>query len=157
MRKNYRISEIEKYLRGGQYNEKSSIYAEDDAKNTVEISGDAQVLTTGLIYLYDLSVPNSNGQLCINGYTCAVTAMKSVGFKNIQIEQSSDNSTWNPYNYNIDDVLSLRTYTCSITNFKISVTKGYYYRVTCTHYAKESGLFGSSQSVSNTSNSVWIS
>ncbi len=37
-----------------------------------------------------------------------------------------------------------------------SVTSGYYYRVTCSHYAKEKGLFGDSEKDDNTSNSVYV-
>lgn len=123
--------------------------------NAVALS-DAEIQATGLIFSYNLEVSNSDGQLCINGSTKAMTAMQSIGFKNIKIEQSSDNRTWKPYDYPIDDVLATEAYNCYITNKKISITKGYYYRVTCTHYAKATGLFGKSQSVSNTSNSVWI-
>lgn len=121
------------------------------------VSSDAEIQAAGLITNYNLDVSNSNGQLCINGNTSAATNMKSIGFTDIQIEQSSDNKTWKSYDYEIDDVLASGTYFCSFNNRKITVTKDYYYRVTCNHYAKATGLFGKSQSISNTSNSVKIS
>lgn len=43
--------------------------------NPVTLSGDAEVLATGLIYTYELFASNSNGLLCIDGSTRAVTQM----------------------------------------------------------------------------------
>ena len=81
--------------------------------------------------------------------------MKSIGFENIKIQHSSDKVNWSKEK-DLDDLLKSENNSYYINDYSISVKGGYYYRVTCTHYAKESGLFGSSQSVNNTSNSVWI-
>lgn len=132
-----------------------SVYAEDTPISSTA-TVDAEIQAVGLIAGYYIETSNKNGMLCINGSTIASSEMNSVGFKDIQIWQSSDNQNWKKYNYPIDDVEATRAYSCSISNRLISVDKGYYYCVTCTHYAKAKGLFGSSQSVSNTSNSVWI-
>ncbi len=114
-----------------------------------------QPYTAGLISRYSVSVSNSNDNLCLNGYTSSDNLMKSIGFKNIKIERSTDGVNWSKEK-SIDDIIASSAYNCYLNNTSISVTGGYYYRITCTHYAKESGLFGSSQSVDNTSNSVWI-
>ena len=114
-----------------------------------------QPRTVGLISRYSLKASNSGGKLCLNGYTVSNATMQSIGYKNIVIEYSTDNSHWYVENDDIDDILkSGMSY--YLNNYTFDVVGGYYYRVTCTHYAKESGLFGSSQSLSNTSNSVWI-
>lgn len=127
------------------------------AADGTDSTGDAVILSTGLITQRSLSVSNSSGQLCINGHTRASATMKSIGFTDIQIERSSNGTSgWTVVQYP-DDVLASDTNTCSFNNYKVSVVKGYYYRVTCTHYAKESGFwFPESESITATSNSVYI-
>lgn len=82
-------------------------------------------------------------------------SMKSIGYKDISIEYSSDNVHWTEEK-SIGDLLKSNSSSYYLNNYSVSVNGGYYYRVSLTHYAKESGLFGSSQSVPNTSESVWI-
>lgn len=122
---------------------------------TSTYSSEVQPYTAGLISRYKLSVTTSNGNLYLNGYTLSNSKMKSIGFKNIVIQRSSDGVNW-VKEKNLSDILK-SDYEYYLDNYSVTVNGGYYYRVTCTHYAKESGLFGSSQSVDNTSNSVWIS
>lgn len=117
-------------------------------------SDEIQPYTAGLISRYSLSATSSNGNLCLNGYTLSNSKMKSIGFKNIVVQRSSDGVNWEKEK-NLSDILK-SDYEYYLDDYSVNVQGGYYYRVTCTHYAKESGLFGSSQSVNNTSNSVWI-
>lgn len=117
-------------------------------------SYEIQPYTAGLISRYSLSATSSNGNLCLSGYTLSNSKMKSIGFKNIVIQRSSDGVNWEKEK-NHSDILK-SGYEYYLDNYSISVQGGYYYRVKLTHYAKESGLLGSSQSVDNTSNSVWI-
>ncbi len=117
-------------------------------------SDEIQPYAAGLISRYSLSATSSNGNLYLNGYTLSNSKMKSIGFKNIVIQRSSDGVHWEKEK-SLSDILK-SDYEYYLDNYSVSVQGGYYYRVTCTHYAKESGLFGSSQSVNNTSNSVWI-
>ena len=124
-------------------------------KNTQTVSTENHARTAGLIYQYYISVSSNNGKLVINGYTRCTDIMKSIGFENIKIQHSSDKVNWSKEK-DLDDLLKSENNSYYINDYSISVKGGYYYRVTCTHYAKESGLFGSSQSVNNTSNSVWI-
>ena len=121
---------------------------------TSTYSSEIQPYTAGLISRYSLSATSSNGNLCLNGYTLSNSKMKSIGFKNIVIQRSSDGVHWEKEK-SLSDILKF-DYEYYLDNYSVSVQGGYYYRVSLTHYAKESGLFGSSQSVSNTSNSVWI-
>ncbi len=123
--------------------------------NVQTVSTNSQTRTAGLIIRYDLTVSSSGGKLCVNGVTKANGSMKSIGYKDIVIEYSSDNSNWHVENDDIDDLLKSGS-SYYLNNHLMDVKGGYYYRITCTHYAKESGLLGSSQSVENTSNSVWI-
>lgn len=119
------------------------------------ISDTDQTRTAGLISRCYLSVSNSNKEITLSVVTECNIKMKSIGFKNISIERSSDNVNWSEEK-SIGDLLKSDSSSYNLDNYAVSVKGGYYYRVTLTHYAKESGLFGSSQSVSNTSNSVWI-
>lgn len=111
------------------------------------------ITATGLITDYELSIWKSGSTLYLNACTIAVDTMKKVGFKDIVVEYSANNSDWDTYT-NIGDVLNSSTNSCYMTNYSVPITNGYYYRVTLTHYAKETGWFGSSQSVPNTSNVV---
>jgi hypothetical protein len=82
--------------------------------------------------------------------------MKKIGLKNIVIQQSSNGSTWSNYT-TLDDML-VNASEHEIYNYTVDVPTGYYYRVKCDHYAKEKGLFfPDEESISNTSNSVYIS
>lgn len=117
---------------------------------------DAVIFSTGLIIDHEISVSCSNGQLRINGFTESNESMKSIGFTEIKIQQSRNgNAGWSTIQ-TLSDVLASDTNLCSISNYTVSVPTGYYYRVTCTHYAKESGIwFPKSESISATSNSVY--
>lgn len=118
-------------------------------------SDTVQPYAAGLIYKYELSVSCVNGMLAISGKTKSSSIMKSIGYKDIKIEYSSNGSTWYEEKP-IDDMLKSDSSSYNLSNYTVSVKGGYYYRVKLTHYAKESGLFGNSQSVKNTSNSIWV-
>lgn len=123
---------------------------------TQAVSIENQTKTKGLISLYSLSVSSNGKTLCINASTVSNDSMKSIGYKNISIEYSSNGVDWSTEK-SIDDLLKSDSLSYYLNNYAVSVKGGYYYRVKLTHYAKEKGLFGSSQSVKDTSNSVWIS
>lgn len=127
------------------------------AKNIQTISNDTENLAraAGLITRCDLRLSTSNNYLYINGITQTNGSMKSIGYKDISIEYSSDNVHWSEEKP-IDDLLKSDSSSYYLNNYSMSVKGGYYYRVPLICYAKECGLVGSSQSVSNTSNSVWV-
>lgn len=110
--------------------------------------------TAGLISSCSLSISSGKKHIYITADIKAIESMKSIGYKNISIEYSSDKVNWKKEK-SIDDLLKSGS-SYYLNNYSVSVNGGYYYRVSLTNYAKESGLFGSSQSVPNTSNSVWI-
>ncbi len=121
------------------------------------ISDSNQVRTAGLIsrYYITISASTSSKKIYISGTTQSNDIMKSIGYKDISIEHSSDGVHWDEEKPN-DDLLKSDSSSYYLNNYAVSVKGGYYYRVSLTHYAKESGWFGSSQSVENTSNSVWV-
>lgn len=123
--------------------------------NTQTVSTEGSARTAGLIESYDLSLSSSGKTLYINGSTTSNSSMKSIGYKDISIEYSSNGVNWSKEK-GIDDLLKSNSLSYYLNNYAVSVKGGYYYRVTCTHYAKEKGLLGSSQSMKNTSNSVWV-
>ena len=122
------------------------------AAATAEGTEDAVIFSTGLIARHEISVSCSNGQLRINGFTESNESMKSIGFTDILIERSNNGTSgWSTVFYP-DDVLASNASSCYFNNYMQPVVKGYYYRVTCTHYAKESGIwFPKSESITATS------
>lgn len=116
----------------------------------------AAVYSTGLISGYGISISADGTSILLTGKTNCTDTMKTVGLKSIKIQQSSDGTHWSNYSTygSLTNSNSMRYFT-SGKNIG-SVAKGYHYRVVCNHYAKEDGLFGSSESISNVSNSVFI-
>ena len=110
--------------------------------------------TAGLISSCSLSISSGKKHIYITADIKAIESMKSIGYKNISIEYSSDKVNWKKEK-SVDDLLKSGS-SYYLNNYSVSVNGGYYYRVSLTNYAKESGLFGSSQSVTKTSNSVWV-
>lgn len=128
-------------------------YAETEYQQV--ISERAVPYAEGIITSYSLSCSKADKAVKINAKTFASAEMKEVGFKDIVVQKSTDNSNW------IDEVdVGKKTTTSAsmynLVNYSVSVEGGNFYRVKCTHYAKEKGLFGGSQSVENYSNSVWV-
>ncbi len=127
------------------------------AATEIKQSSNVIVYSTGIILGYSVSISGSGNALYLTAKTTCNTSMKSVGLKNVVIQRSSNNSSWSDY-LTISDLLSENSTKYATNNTQIAtVTSGYYYRIICTHYAKETGLFGSSESISNTSNSLYIS
>ena len=108
---------------------------------------------TGLITNFGLSIWKSGSTLYINANTISTSVMKTIGFKDIVVEYRTSTSDWVEYKPAFDYTISSAR-ECYMDDYPVPVTNGYYYRVTLNHYAKESGWFGSSQSVSNISNVV---
>lgn len=114
-----------------------------------------QPYTEGLICSYELTISKYNSKLCLNVKTSSNDIMKSIGITNIKVQYSSDGVNW-ATEKTLSDMLKSSASEYLLNNYSVSIKGGYYYRISCTHYAKEKGLFGSSQSVENTSKSVWI-
>ena len=119
-------------------------------------ASDSIVYSAGLINECSLSISSSGTSILLTAKTKGNYSMKSIGLKNIVIQRSTNGTDWKDYTP-VDDLLDSSTTLFYTSNNNIaSVPGGYYYRVTCNHYAKESGWFGSSESISNTSNSVYV-
>lgn len=133
----------------------SEINVTSNTYNTVAETANAVPYADWIITSYSLSCSKADKAVKINAKTFASAEMKEVGFKDIVVQKSTDNSNW------IDEVdVGKKTTTSAsmynLVNYSVSVEGGHFYRVKCTHYAKEKGLFGGSQSVENYSNSVWV-
>lgn len=108
-----------------------------------------------IITNYSLGCSKADKAVKIIGKTSASAEMSKIGFKDIIIQKSSDNINWEK-EVDVGDKITTSASTYSLANYSVSVEGGHFYRVKCTHYAKEKGLFGGSQSVENYSNSVWV-
>lgn len=124
--------------------------------NSSTVSDENISRTAGLLSNCYITVSSGAKKIVINGKTQAISSMKSIGFKDIVVEYSNDNSHWNVENDNIADLLKSDSSSYNLYSHEIDVKGGYYYRVKLNHYAKEKGFTGSSQSVENISDSVWI-
>ena len=93
---------------------------------------------TGLIVSKKLGIAKSGSSLMISGYTTGTSSVIKCGFTKVVIQQrKSSSDSWRTYKSYSDLYSDSNTYTLGKT---ISVTSGYQYRVTATHYAKQSLL-----------------
>ncbi len=107
--------------------------------------------TSGLILTYRIAISKSGtNNLVIAGKTSCTSEVVKCGFSTITVQRrANSSSSWSKV-VSYDDLYSNSFgYTLSKT---ITVTRGYQYRVVCTHYAKKNLL--STEKISNTSNTV---
>ncbi|MCC8073936.1 MAG: hypothetical protein LIO62_07420 [Clostridiales bacterium] len=105
---------------------------------------------SGLIDSYSIGISKSGSDLIIAGKTTCTSNVTKCGFTKVIVQRrSSSTASWSNYKTYSDLYKDARSYTLSK---KLSVTSGYQYRVTCTHYAKKSLL--STEKIDNTSNIV---
>lgn len=133
-----------------------SVKATSNIDTSTYTSDEINTRAAGLIYQYDSSFYVSNGVLFLNGRTISKTTMKTIGFDSIKIQRSSNGTSWTTEK-TITDLYNSSSKSYYLNDYSVAVTGGYYYRVVCTHYAKESGLFGGSQSETSTSSTIWVS
>ncbi|MEE5994406.1 MAG: hypothetical protein V3G42_14435 [Oscillospiraceae bacterium] len=129
------------------------VVAEETFDCEETIAEESIITASYLISNYNLNIYKNGSILYVNALTGSNSTMKTIGFKDVTVEYSTNCSDWYEYRQPFDYTVSSAS-SCYMTNYPISVTNGYYYRVTLNHYAEASGLFGSSQSVYNTSNVV---
>lgn len=110
---------------------------------------------TGLINGYYMKITSGTNIIYINASINANSTMQTLGYTDITVEYSSDGSNWYQEKY-VGNLLISESSTYYLNNFAVTVKGGYYYRIRLNHYAEESGLFGSSQTIANISNTVWI-
>ena len=109
---------------------------------------------TGLISKCSLSITAATKSISINAQTKSNSIMSSIGFINISVQRSSDGISWTEER-SITDQLGHNTTSKSLSGYIKPVTGGYYYCVQLEHYADNGS--GTTQSVTNTSNIVWVS
>ena len=111
-----------------------------------------QITTSGLITTYSVAVSKSGNTLYVVGYTHCVSTVVKCGFTVFKIQRRpSSGGSWSTYANYTDLFINSFQYDLSK---QLSVSSGYEYRVTCTHYAKKSFL--STETINNTSNTVTI-
>lgn len=132
-----------------------TVKAADDINHiSDETNIDMSNRTEGLIYQYYAIASTSNGKLVINSKTESDSTMYKIGFYEISIERSTDNSHWSQESYK-GNWYTYYSSSYTFINRSFDVDGGYYYRVSLRHYADNGS--GTTQSINNTSNSVWIS
>jgi len=114
------------------------------------------VYSAGLISKKAINLSANSSIIMLTAKTECNDIMRYVGLKDIVVEQSSDGVNWSEY-LQIEDLLNENSTIYTANKLSLAtVTKGYYYRVTCNHYAKEKGFFGSSEKDMSISNSVYV-
>ena len=130
--------------------------AEYDNATISEVNSEASVYAAGLIASYKLSCAGGSKTVYINAEVYGTDTMAKIGFKNIKIQRSSDNNNWTTEK-TVPDQISEDVVQKKLSRYSVSVNGGYYYRIVLDNYAKEdTWWFPEEQTVSNTSNSVWI-
>ena len=125
--------------------------------NTSCSAAEDQKSATGLISKCMLSCSGSSGMLDIYAKTQSTMVMDNIGFNDMILQKSSDGSNWS-------DELSLGTVVQSDLRYytysaQIKVDGGYFYRVTCIHYAEGTPYRSNVtliQTAENTSKSFWM-
>ncbi len=91
---------------------------------------------SGLIAAKSLAIAKDGTKLVIRGYTQGTSEVKKCGFTEVVVERKKASaSSWSEYK-TYDDLYSDSNY-YSLSK-SLTVTSGYQYRVTATHYAKKS-------------------
>lgn len=136
-----------------------NIHADAAEESSVTMSSTenaVSVYAAGLISDYALSCSAGSKTVYINAEVYGTDTMAKIGFKNIKIQRSSDQSSWTKET-TVSDQLSEDSMQKLMSRYAVSVKGGYYYRVVLDMYAKEdTWWFPETQSVTVTSNSVWV-
>lgn len=133
-------------------------FAEEEVAEIISPDESVIVYSDGLIHSQDCTIQCSGGTqiLYLSASVRANSTMGELGFTNIRIERTSDHRSWTTEK-TIPNIVSEDTSSNSVNRYAISVNGGYYYRVVMDFYAKEdTWWFPESQTISATSNSVWV-
>ncbi len=107
---------------------------------------------SGLITAYGIAISKSGSDLLIAGKTYGNADVKKCGFTKVIVQRrKNSDSSWSTYASFKDLYRNATSY--SLTK-DMTPPKGYQYRVTCTHYAREN-IF-STEKIDNISNIVTI-
>lgn len=127
-----------------------------DNANVSTTNSGVSVYAAGLIAGYTLSFSGGSKTVNINAAIYGNYVLGKIGFKNIKIQRSSNQNTWTTEK-TVPDKLSEGAMQKLLSGYSVSVKGGYYYRVVMDMYAKEdTWWFPETQSITVTSNSVWV-
>ncbi len=131
--------------------------AEDNAADALPTGTSVSVYADGLIFKYYLSCSGGSKTVYITASVYGNETMSKIGFKNIKIQRSSDKVNWTT-EVKVSDKIAEDAIQKALSNYAVSVSGGYYYRVVLDNYAKEdTWWFPDEQTVTSTSNAVWVS
>lgn len=126
----------------------------DESCYSSEMDGDR---STGLIVDASLGCSSGTKTIYINAEVCGSAVMSKIGFKNIKIQRSTNQSNWTTEK-TISDKIDEDAVFKKLSSYPVSVDGGYYYRIVLDNYAKENTWwFPETQTLTTTSNYVWIS
>lgn len=115
-------------------------------------------LYSGLIEKCALKCSGQDGIIRITAKTQSSGKMRKIGFTDMTIQRSSDQSSWSTEK-DLGDLLGANVRFYTLDNYTETVDGGYYYRVVCDHYAEGIPVSGDSaqiQETPNASRDVWI-
>ena len=115
-------------------------------------------LYSGLIEKCALKCSGQDGIISITAKTQSSGKMKKIGFTDMTIQRSSDQSHWKTEK-DLGNLLGSNVRFYTLDNYIETVDGGYYYRVVCDHYAEGVPVSGDDtqiQETPNASKDVWI-
>lgn len=135
-----------------------SVSAETTTETTTVTTIDEVVSASNLLTSYMFSGSSSANKLYLSGTIHAIETMAKIGFTDFEIQRSSNGTgNWMSTSYSVSDQIKTNAISHSLAQYPVSVTGGYYYRVSFNFYAKEKGwFFPKTQSVSYTSSAIWV-
>ncbi len=111
----------------------------------------------GLISSYAIGCTGGSKTVYLTAEVFGTEIMSKIGFKNIKIQRSSNQSSWTTEK-TLSDMISEDVSLKKLSLYPVSVDGGYYYRIVLDNYAKENTWwFPETQTVQAISSSVWIS
>lgn len=105
-----------------------------------------------LIMYCSVSCSDTSGKLVVSGKTQGTERLDEIGICDITVMRSSDGKNWST-ELKLGDITEEDSLLCVLDRYEVAVTGGFYYKVSCSHYAKKNSF---SQSIENTSAYVWI-
>lgn len=131
-------------------------YADETAAPVTGTTDDEETRSTQLIESNKVWITSGVQKIYINAYTTGNGLMAQIGIKDITIQRSADGTSGWTDALTMSDQIVTNSDEYNLSQYTVSVTGGYYYRVVLTHYAKEQGwLFPNSESIPDTSNVAW--
>ena len=135
----------------------TAIAAEQDISGTTSVEVTENDRAAGLIVGSVLSFDSGYKTVYITAEVYGSAIMSKIGFKNIKIQKSSDLNNWTTEK-TVSDQLAEDAVQKKLSSYAVAVNGGYYYRVVLDNYAKENTWwFPETQTLTSTSNSVWVS